>query len=403
MQIDNTVPLIDEKLILDLITDQDLERLDRALGTSTIFELVGLHNSEIRHSYFLKNLLDPTSPLRLGDVFIRHFLRQVLTTAEQLSDESIGLLELELAEFSDCTVYREYKNIDLLIEIKTSTKSFCICVENKVDASESKTQLPRYRGIVNKDFPNHKKLFLFLTPEGDPAENDNGWISADYAMVVNSLDHVLKTALLNGDQTLLLNHYKKHLEKNVIGDKELQDLANQLYKRHRVALDFIFENKEDQTSELSRRLQDWIKSSGNALGIIPAVSSKTFVRFSTPLMREISQKYPGDAWRGANGIAETIVGEIQLRPNQVRIFYVLGPTVELEHRYKLLEKLVPNEVNKQMGKKWTTIKSEKLLSEKQLAEDDLDKIFEELTRKIETWINGEGSQLSTKLDELLQA
>jgi hypothetical protein len=49
---------------------------------------------------------------------------------------------------------------------------YAICIENKVDAAESEGQLLKYRESVHADFPGYQKLFVFLTPQGDPPQGE---------------------------------------------------------------------------------------------------------------------------------------------------------------------------------------------------------------------------------------
>lgn len=398
---------IDEKKIFDLVIDGDLELLEQKLGAPNIFELVGLSSSEIRHSNFLKNLLDPSSALGIGDRFIRFFLRHVLTSNQDYGFYSIGLLELELADFTNCTVYREYKNIDLLIEIKIGSKKFCICIENKIFAGESEHQLKKYRRTVEQDFREHKKLFIFLTPNGDSAENDNDWCSVSYDVVVSSVKHVLATAELSTDQELLLKHYKSLLEKHVTNNQDLVTLANQLYKRHRDAFDFIFEHKEDRISEINRRLQDWVISGDHGLNISLTSCSKTYVRFTTANMRLVSDFYPGNGWpnpSGKNGpnTQDSLLAEIQLTKSRISICFVIGPTVRIEDRAAIVKYLIPNPEEKRITKSYTALASEKLLSSKALENnDDLKLLFDDLTKRIIAWVQKETPPLHQKIDQLL--
>jgi hypothetical protein len=390
---------INEIKIFDLVTDTDLEVLEQKLGAPNIFELVGLSSSEIRHSSFLKNLLDPSSSLGIGDRFLRFFLRHILISNQVEEDYGIGLLELELADLNDCTVYREYKNIDLLIEIKTNSKQFCVCIENKVFAGESENQLKKYRAIVNNEFGTHKKLFIFLTPNGDAAKNDQGWYSVSYQLVVNAVEHILSTTELGVEQRLLLEHYKLLLEKYVTNNLELINLANQLYKRHRDAFDFVFEHKEDQVSEINRRLKDWINSGDHQLPISLTVSTKTYVRFTTPEMRRVSDKYQGKGWGGSK---ETLLAEIQLTRSSVKIAFVIGPTINEDDRSNLATALWLKSTEKKGAANYYQIASKKIMDDKLLGEsEELDKLMNELTERIKEWFKKETPLLNEKIDQLL--
>ena len=56
---------------MNLLQSDDLLRIEDQLGSVNIFELVGMRNQEIKHSNFLKELLDPNSSLNIGDAILK--------------------------------------------------------------------------------------------------------------------------------------------------------------------------------------------------------------------------------------------------------------------------------------------------------------------------------------------
>ena len=69
-----------KKLLLEkfVVDNEDLEHLESLLDQFNIFEAVGMVRQEIRHSNFLAFLLNPSASHRLGDIFLKTFLKRLL-------------------------------------------------------------------------------------------------------------------------------------------------------------------------------------------------------------------------------------------------------------------------------------------------------------------------------------
>ena len=72
----------------------------------------------------------------------------------------ISIIDLPSFKLEEAKVYREWKNIDILIELPKHV----IVIENKIYSGEHSNQLQRYKRIVEKNFIHHKKIYVFLTP-----------------------------------------------------------------------------------------------------------------------------------------------------------------------------------------------------------------------------------------------
>jgi len=73
--------------------------------------------------------------------------------------------QIELADLSGAEVYREWKNIDILIII--DSLKLAVIVENKIDSSEADGQRARYVFVVRERYPRHEILPVLLTLDGD--------------------------------------------------------------------------------------------------------------------------------------------------------------------------------------------------------------------------------------------
>jgi hypothetical protein len=128
-----------EKTALDnfLADNDELEQLSAQLATFNVFRVLKVEDAEIRHSNTLAWLLDPEESHGLGDVFLRRILSNILLK----SDTSIGLsaAEVELMDFTDIEVRREWKHIDVLVIDRQNKR--VLFIENKLGGGEGPGQL----------------------------------------------------------------------------------------------------------------------------------------------------------------------------------------------------------------------------------------------------------------------
>lgn len=384
--------------MLLLIQDDQLHYLDDEMSALNIFELVGLKNQEIRHSNFLSELLNPNSILNIGDIVLKTFIRDAFKLINTDSINTLTPIDFELIDFDNFEVRREYKNIDLLLLNHGNSKSkYCICIENKVDSGESKEQLFKYRTVVDNEFTDYKKLYLFLTPEGLGAEYDSDWISLSYSSIIMGLKKVLKNTSLNNDVRLLITHYLALLEKYVIGQTELQKLAREIYFKHKSAFDFIFENRPDKVSELSKEIYDWLLTNSDKLDVSVLQYSKTVLRFVTPEMKSLSKLIPGNGWE-TNDI---ICMEVVLRNQSLTFKVMLGKSDDFMGRENFLTFLQKKLDVKSTSKQWSTVFSKKICSENLDEVDDIKPILSDTTLHLERLIPEQSDLLCDAINEYI--
>ncbi|WOH82126.1 PD-(D/E)XK nuclease family protein [Bradyrhizobium sp. BEA-2-5] len=203
-----------------------------------IFEAVGLHRQEIRHSNFLSFLLTPQLGHGLKDTFVK---RLVQRAAEKGAvDPSISLLTIALSDFSDAIVAREWRNIDLLVESRAN--QFVFVIENKIDATEGNKQLETYEAAICSEYPDHTRLFCYLTPDGVPATRES-WSAISYSDVAEALqDARSRLPSVTNHAGIVIDHYLDFIRRNIVPDQTLIDECRRLYLLHKDALDLIIEH-----------------------------------------------------------------------------------------------------------------------------------------------------------------
>ena len=93
----------------------DIECLDELLpwtGKFNIFDVLKASRNEIRHSNMLSWLLNPNENHGLGDAYLRGIIQRLVENDSSGRYDVIKMLLLDMYSFS---VYREWKNIDILL------------------------------------------------------------------------------------------------------------------------------------------------------------------------------------------------------------------------------------------------------------------------------------------------
>jgi hypothetical protein len=336
--------VIIEKLS-SLIKDPTLERLDLTLSKPNLFEILRISHAEIRHSNFLAWMLDPQQSHNLTDTFLKWFLKDVF------SDQRVTWINefrVDSLVTSDLIIHREYRSIDLLLE----TPDFVVIIENKMWSKEHSNQLNRYKTIVEKEFPTKNHAFVFLTPYAESPEQDEDkdtYVTFDYESIVRILDIILETYghSISEKVRTYINDYISVVRRYIMQDDEAITIAREIYKNHKVALDFIFENKPDRMLEVSSSFDSAVQNAGYTLGS----PGKSYCRFLTPKLASGLPKSTSPGWK----YSESFLFEILYYESKVYLKCVISPG-DQEFRDKLIKALKTVEGAKSSkGKLWSTV------------------------------------------------
>jgi len=244
-------------LIEKLITDEDFDKLNdyfKDINNINIFDVVGIELKEIRHSNTIAWLLDPLENHNLGALFFQRFMSHLFEKDpdyfnDRFIDKNINILHLLLNDIVDMKVFREKENIDILVVSRKLKIVFCI--ENKIKAGISNTQLDKYYKYINENYSSFSKFFLLLSPAGykvpvDKSENPEDWISASYEDIVKILRSILKLEI-EQKVKYIIGDYIKFLEKeNIVGNDELDGILSRLCAKHKGAIDLLLKYQKSQ-------------------------------------------------------------------------------------------------------------------------------------------------------------
>jgi hypothetical protein len=327
-----------------LLKDVDFDNLDLGLKNPNIFQILRISKTEIRHSNFLAWLLDPKESHKLGDIFLKRFLREVFSS-EKFQD--LDQVDVEGMDLSKVEIYREWNNIDLLIKID----EVVVCVENKILSKEHSNQLSKYKLIVENQFPNLKKTFIYLNPEGESSENEtDSYQPISYSFIIDSLERIISVygESLNIQVRYYINDYITIIKRELMGTDKLTELSKKIYTNHKEIFDFIYDHKPDVLDRLSRIMKEEISKRGWELGS----ESRTYVRFlSSPIKEFIYYNNKSNGWRKKESFLFEIV--IYPRTNKFNFKTVISPSDESYDTTRLEEILRSIDgFRAPTGKKW---------------------------------------------------
>jgi hypothetical protein len=259
-----------EQFIYD---NPELERLEAILDDFNPFAALRWTRQELRHSAFLRWLLDPTETHGLGSYFLRAFWKRVAHRSP--GSDSPTVVDVDSWDLSSAVAVQEWQGIDVFV--RDDTNRFVGVIENKIDTFEHNEQLQRYRRLVENHFPTHRKLFVYLSVEED-APSDDAYAALDYGEIVTLVDDTLSRRgdQLGPDVRSFLGHYIEMLRRHIVEESDIQQLCRTIYKTHRKALDVLFEHRPDRASEIADILVQLI---GARAELVSDDSSKAYVRF----------------------------------------------------------------------------------------------------------------------------
>jgi len=342
-----------------------------------VFETLNVIRKEISHSNVLSWLLNPNETHGLNDSFTKEFLKSVYDNNTHLFND-LSLEDVYLWTYENIEVYRERKNIDILLI--DNQKKLIVIIENKIDSSEHGEQLNKYEKYINEEYMSYKKMFIYLTITGEEASKNDIWGSYSYQLI---LDELLKDMIQKANSKVknFLIDYESILRRYIVNNDRIEQICRRIYSKHKKALDLIYEYRPDIILEISNHIKDIVKEKET---IIIKHSIKNSIRFSDTIMEKINDIYRevADNWVVDKSV---VLHEIKINEKTVKISTVVGPTVD-DSRNDLINYFkAKGHKTLSNGKKWTTLKTTKIIDfgTEDHFDNILDKIDKVLIDKIE--------------------
>ena len=349
-----------------LLKDKNFDILRSDLKEPNIFEILRISKKEIRHSNFLSWLLDPKGNHGLNDQFLNRFLSEV-------SLYSNNKLENHIFDMKNIEIRREWKFIDLLIIFENEV----ICIENKIFSSEHSDQLIRYKKLIESEFPDKKKFFVYLTPFGIPSEQETEvYIPISYQSVINSSEDIYKINFDNMNLSVknYINDYITTLKRDVMGNDKLTELSNEIYSKHKEIFDFVYDRKPQTSSKIYTLFKDVLISEGYLLGS----ESPVYLRFTTDNINKLT--YYNTRTKNGWKMRESFLFEFVLSPNnnKIRFKSVISPSdpnYDVNRLSEIIMEIDGSVIPK--GKKW-------LSNHSVIFDFDFDLLYEKDDEEIKT-------------------
>lgn len=228
------------KRLQEFNLDANTQRLLDYYDSPSYMEMMGVSRTETAHSALLAYLLNSEQSHQLGKRFFLYFLEMVLGKAVENSDQgiiefNIDVLHQELLirnlQISSIVSATEYPitngRIDILlffdIFLEGKTENYVMVIENKVGSTEGrnseKAQTDYYYEEISRRFPNHKRLFVYLTPSGLPHCKNLNFVHVTYQ---DMLDQCIQPCIdqdnITSQTKFILKDYVKSLSKPAISN-----------------------------------------------------------------------------------------------------------------------------------------------------------------------------------------
>ena len=273
-----------KEFLLDIQCLDDLEQVD----TFNFFDVLKVSQMEIRHSNVISWLLDPNENHGFGKKILatlNSFIARMFCVND--TPTSFKLLTMN---YDDILLYREWQNIDILVE--SNKFKYVLCIENKFGSQEHDDQLNRYYNIIESKYgKEYTKIYLYLTPEGNPPVNDNNgvWNPIKYEALIAIIENEMRKTTLEHRRKEFIQSYVDILRRETMEDTKIIEICQEIYRKHKDALDLIYEHRPDRLQNLFEILKEWCKNKHDNCEIIfvENKSSKSYCRFRTARMDEV--------------------------------------------------------------------------------------------------------------------
>jgi len=228
------------KTVLDFaVNNSTLARLETLLNEFNPFKVLGIADFEIRHSNALAWLIDPHAHHGLGDSLFKNMILEVLRSSHANSSNLPKITDIIGADFRDLLIHREWKNIDVFAI--SPKNNIAVVIENKIFATEGELQLEKYVDIVERAYPDYRKIFIYLTLDGDTPKGSDRYIifkhQQIHKIVKDSAE--LRKDHMHAKVYDFIQQYLRILEEKTMQNEEFINICTKLYVEHKDAINAI--------------------------------------------------------------------------------------------------------------------------------------------------------------------
>jgi len=390
---DNDLAVL-ESFVLD---NPVLERLEAILDDFNPFVALRWTRQETRHSSFLQWLLDPSETHGLGAYFLRQFLKYIASRSPLRKSDIPSIVDLDSWPYSATLVQQEWNNIDLLI--RDDSLGLVVVLENKVDSTEHSSQLQKYRSLIEQQFPQHKKLFAYLTINGS-IPTDESYVSLTYAEIVKLIEETIsrRNHQLSPAVVAFMQFYVEMIRRHIVEDSEIQKLCDQIYKAHHRALEVLFEHRPDKALMIKEFLENLITKIPS---LEPDYSVKSYIRF-IPKSLDFFPRH-GQDWTPSKRL---VLFEFD-QASMLKLKIVLGPGRQTSRdriqQFIAKHPAVFNRASTKCYPQWWSFHIEEWISRKQYEGNDLEELKQQIQARFGEFIEKQLPNFTKVLEELRES
>ncbi len=334
--------------IRNFVSDlQCLNPLKRWTKNINIFQILKIDAYETRHTNILAWLLNSNENHGLGDAFVKEFIKSAISKNKRFNND---ILDWMFINFNNQKVDINWRCEDdktkaekeglLDILIRFEDEKYLIAIENKTTSQEHKVkssgkyQTEHYKYLIDSKYTEYKKIYIFLSPQGDEPK-DLGWGILTYEDIVSAIDNTTNNTQLLPEVKMIVTNYCQIIKKHLISDEELIEECDNIYKKHQMAIDImykykdkefpnnkimetinkihneyqkemelIYENKLDEVAKISDKLRQLLKDKSkeeNSDINYEKSGGKGYIRFTTKTLDEkIAKPIEGSGSWGTN-------------------------------------------------------------------------------------------------------
>ncbi len=249
------MPLKDKDIIKqlnDLVQEPDFTELNKLLQSKfNLFQLLDIEIKEIYYSKILGWLLNPQANHKLGDWFLREFLKHLINNEDRLNyfkKMQIEYIDIDCISLDNVKISIEQtilskRRLDIFIQILSleDDENWILVIENKINSIESPNQTKFYSEELYEKYPDTmiKKICVFLTPSGSEPSSKK-FIPCKWSEVRNILIDLLGNLNISNEIKYFLNQFKSSIEVFVMENPDLERLYLKLFQKYSDVFEFLF-------------------------------------------------------------------------------------------------------------------------------------------------------------------
>lgn len=247
-------PFIAESFDLEMLegfvlneTDH-LKQIEQHLNRFNLFEVLGGTLQTEQHSSILAWLLNPIESHGIGEYFLKLLIKKFYYL------DAADKIKYNLVDVTNAKVYRDYEGVDILVvneEVKLTISIKHFSDNNEADGP---TLLQTFKQIENRWGGDvYTNFYLYITPRYPLRDIDGiqDFQALNYPDLNTMMQELINNCTLDTQVLFFIQSYIDSMEQNIEQENEYIRLAQQIYKKHQKAIDFIVQHKPDYTNIFS--------------------------------------------------------------------------------------------------------------------------------------------------------